>query len=603
MGFNPKDLLRTRSTKNLKREHISTPLPHKGDILPSIPEKPIVEFKDKEIDQDTTEQIRQRDSTINQLRSHFTTRYAEAQGQILSLQQQIQDEKHQNGTLRQLVYNLEQRHPLERDQIQAQFTAKLSEIRRYNEALEQQVLNQKQRHEKEKENLLTLLQKETSDADHARLLENEAQQVQAEMEHVKIVFRAKVEELTRTNQQLSEKDKECLRAWEEATRLAQQNRKLQEELRGAHDDKVRVQEELTQRINHQQTQLQRTQTRSGILREDVEKLRQELGKSLRESNDWKAQISDLQDRYNQQGESLRHSQNSAASLRHDVRDASDIAGDLAREIRRFQNSEIRAATKDAQRATQIEQLTQQLQTLTSNVGRLEPFEEEANRLRPMIGDLRDSLRESQRAQRETEESLRAAEARNVVRVQRFAFIQQQFVDLNIENEQLKHEVSDRQRDLQSLRGRLWAATREMQSVKADSKRMSELHLDEHRAARAEVDRLKPFEEELERLRPQLVDLRTESEGWKSEVTRLKPYEAEAGILRPLMTELRESIPRCFELLNNFPDNAFGIQRRTGLLGQRFRNLQQALETASSGTTVSASSEAESMGFNWPWETQ
>ena len=62
MGFNPKDLLRTRSTKNLKREHISTPLPHKGDVLPSIPEKPIVEFKDKEIDQDTTEQIRQRDT-------------------------------------------------------------------------------------------------------------------------------------------------------------------------------------------------------------------------------------------------------------------------------------------------------------------------------------------------------------------------------------------------------------------------------------------------------------------------------------------------------------------------------------------------------------
>jgi chromosome segregation ATPase len=188
-------------------------------------------------------------------------------------------------------------------------------------------------------------------------------------------------------------------------------------------------------------------------------------------------------------------------------------------------------------------------------------------------------------------------------VQRFAFIQQQFVDLNIENEQLKHEVSDRQRDLQSLRGRLWAATQGIQSVKADSKRMSELHLDEHRAARAEVDRLKPFEEELERLRLQLVDLRTESEGWKSEVTRLKPYEAEVGILRPLMTEIRESIPRCFELLNNFPDNAFGIQRRTGLLGQRFRNLQQALEIASGGTTVSTSSEAESMGFNWPWETQ
>jgi chromosome segregation ATPase len=603
MGFNPKDLLRTRSTKNLKREHISTPLPHKGDVLPSIPEKPIVEFKDKEIDPDTTEQIRQRDTTINQLRSHFTTRYAEAQGQILGLQQQIQDEKRQSSTLRQLVYNLEQRHPLERDQIQAQFTAKLSEIRRYNEALEQQVLNQKQRHEKEKEDLLTLLQKETSDADHARLLENEAQQVQAEMEHVKVVFRAKVEELTKTNQQLSERDKECLRAWEEATRLAQQNRKLQEELREAHDDKVRVQEELTQRINYQRTQLQKTQTRSGILREDVEKLRQELGKSLRESNDWKAQISDLQDRYNQQGESLRHSQNSAASLRHDVRDASDIAGDLAREIRRFQNSEIRAAAKDAQRATQIEQLAQQLQTLTSNVGRLEPFEEEANRLRPMIGDLRDSLRESQRAQRETEERLREAEAQNVVRVQRFAFIQQQFVDLNIENEQLKHEVSDRKRDLQSLRGRLWAATQEIQSVKADSKRMSELHLDEHRAARAEVDRLKPFKEELERLQPQLIDLRTESEGWKSEVTRLKPYEAEVGILRPLMTELRESIPRCFELLNNFPDNTFGIQRRTGLLGQRFRNLQQALETASGGTTVSASSEAESMGFNWPWETQ
>ena len=602
MGFNPKDLLRTRSTKSLKREHISIPLPHKGDILPSIPEESIVESKDKEIDQDTTEQIRQRDTTIDQLRSHFTARYAEAQGKIFSLQQQIQDEERQNSTLRQLVYDLEQRHPLERDQIPAQFTAKLSEIRRYNEALEQQVLNQKQRHEKEKENLLILLQKETSDTDHARLLENEAQQVQAEMEHVKIVFRAKVEELAKTNQQLSEKDKECLRAWEETTRLAQQNRKLQEELREAHDDKVRVQEELTQRMNYQQTQLQRTQTRSGILRGDVEKLRQGLEKSLRESNDLKAQISDLQDRYNQQGESLRHSQNSAASLRHDVRDASDIAGDLAREIRRFQNSEIRVAAKDAQQATQIEQLTQQLQTLTLDVGRLEPFEEEANRLRPMIGNLRDSLRDSQRAKRETEERLREAEGRNVVRVQRFAFIQQQFVDLNIENEQLKHDVSDRQRDLQGLRGRLWAATREMQSVKADSKRMSDLHLDEYGVARAVVDRLKPFEEELERLRPQLVDLRTESEGWKSEVTRLKPYEAEVGILRPLMTELRESIPRCFELLNKFPDNAIGIQRRTGLLGQRFRNLQQALETASSGTTVSASGGIESVGFNWPWET-
>lgn len=603
MGFNPKDLLRTRSTKSLKKEHISIPLPHKGDILPSIPEESIVESKDKEIDQDTTEQIRQRDTTIDQLRSHFTARYAEAQGKIFSLQQQIQGEERQNSTLRQLVYDLEQRHPLERDQIQAQFTAKLSEIRRYNEALEQQVLNQKQRHEKEKENLLTLLQKETSDADHARLLEDEAQQVQAEMEHVKIVFRAKVEELAKTNQQLSEKDKECLRAWEETTRLAQQNRKLQEELREAHDDKVRVQEELTQRMSYQRTQLQRTQTKSGILQEDVEKLRQGLDKSLRESNDLKAQISDLQDRYNQQGESLRHSQNSAASLRHDVRDASDIAGDLAREVRRFQNSEIRVAAKDAQRATQIEQLTQQLQTLTSDIGRLEPFEEEANRLRPMIGNLRDSLRESQRAQRETEERLREAEGRNVVRVQRFAFIQQQFVDLNIENEQLKHEVNDRQRDLQSLRGRLWAATREMQSVKADSKRISDLHLDEYGAARADVDRLKPFEEELERLRPQLVDLRTESEGWKSEVTRLKPYEAEVGILRPLMAELRESIPRCFELLNNFPENSIGIQRRTGLLGQRFRNLQQVLETASGGTMVSASGGVESVGFNWPWETQ
>ena len=177
------------------------------------------------------------------------------------------------------------------------------------------------------------------------------------------------------------------------------------------------------------------------------------------------------------------------------------------------------------------------------------------------------------------------------------------MDLNIENEQLKHDVSDRQRDLQSLRGRLWAATREMQSVKADSKRMSDLHLDEYGVARAVVDRLKPFEEELERLRPQLVDLRTESEGWKSEVTRLKPYEAEVGILRPLMTELRESIPRCFELLTNFPDNAIGIHRRTRLLGQRFINLQQALETASSGTTVSASGGVESVDFNWPWETQ
>ncbi|OCL05485.1 hypothetical protein AOQ84DRAFT_355935 [Glonium stellatum] len=223
----------------------------------------------------------------------------------------------------------------------------------------------------------------------------------------------------------------------------------------------------------------------------------------------------------------------------------------------------------------------------------------------MVGDLRDSLRESQRAQQETEERLRVADARNAVFAQRFAFIQQEFVDLNIENEQLKHEVSDGQRDLQSLRGRLWAATREAQNAKADSKRMSDIQLDEHTAARAEVDRLKSFEEELERLRPQLVDLHAESEELKAEVTRLKQYEAEARVLKPLMAELQESIPRCFELLNNFPDNAFGIQRRTGLLGQRFRNLQQALETASNqsgGTIASASTEVESMGFDWPWET-
>lgn len=72
--------------------------------------------------------------------------------------------------------------------------------------------------------------------------------------------------------------------------------------------------------------------------------------------------------------------------------------------------------------------------------RLEQFRAEADRLRPTVGELRDSIRQEQQKRRESEDNLQKCEEQNRILTQRFAYVQQELIASNAKREALQRNL-------------------------------------------------------------------------------------------------------------------------------------------------------------------
>ncbi|KAF2803114.1 uncharacterized protein BDZ99DRAFT_503495 [Mytilinidion resinicola] len=213
--------------------------------------------------------------------------------------------------------------------------------------------------------------------------------------------------------------------------------KREEELRNRHKETKRQFDiELREREEAYNT-AQKMVTKA---RADVDKFRSQFVASEKRCTDLTNELA-LQVRFFEDEKEVTR------ALQRELKRSEENAWDLAARLERM--GEENAESREDCRAAQAE------------VARLMPFRGEADTLRPQIGQLRDRLRESQRARQEAEVQFRAAKDQNVVHTQRFAYVQQVLISATVEVKELQSV----QNQLKSLKNVLAGAGTQNESLK------------------------------------------------------------------------------------------------------------------------------------------
>jgi chromosome segregation ATPase len=230
--------------------------------------------------------------------------------------------------------------------------------------------------------------------------------------------------------------------------------------------------------------------RQQILQDQVWELGSAYEIANKENIKWRKAAKDLDERYRATDKKMKEiddeltvhillkttHQKAIADLGNQLRSSQDSASETARAFRRVSNQAAEA---------------------TAEVARLRTFEEESERLRPQIGELRDRLRESQRTGRETEEQLRASKNQQKVQAKRFAYVQQALIESTVEKRQGVVEV----KALQSFREELKLLRTTLANREADIRRLelqvqdAQKHTD---ALKKALDQIKAERETLKR---------------------------------------------------------------------------------------------------------
>jgi chromosome segregation ATPase len=230
--------------------------------------------------------------------------------------------------------------------------------------------------------------------------------------------------------------------------------------------------------------------RQQILQDQVWELGSAYEIANKENIKWRKAAKDLDERYRATDKKMKEiddeltvhillkttHQKAIADLGNQLRSSQYSASETARAFRRVSNQAAEA---------------------TAEVARLSTFEEESERLRPQIGELRDRLRESQRTGRETEEQLRASKNQQKVQAKRFAYVQQALIESTVEKRQGVVEV----KALQSFREELKLLRTTLANREADIRRLelqvqdAQKHTD---ALKKALDQIKAERETLKR---------------------------------------------------------------------------------------------------------
>ncbi|KAF2496686.1 hypothetical protein BU16DRAFT_339329 [Lophium mytilinum] len=241
-------------------------------------------------------------------------------------------------------------------------------------------------------------------------------------------------------------------------------------------------------------------------------------------------------------------------------DEKAVSKALQRELKGCEANALDLAARVHRASEENAELREHCRTALAEVTSLLPFRGETEMLRPQIGQLRDRLRESQRARQELENQLRASTAQNAVITQRFAYVQQVLISSTVEVKELQPV----QNQLKSLKKALTGAGTQNKGLKLQvasleawnkqaQKALTEREKEVHRM-QSDRETVGMLQEQAKTLNEALTGKSGEIERLRHRVEELKTVQEQANALKKALDQskteketLRRDIERLFSL--------------------------------------------------------